>query len=219
MTIEIDFAGATITLLHERALIHSDSGSLLIADLHLGKADSMRMAGVATPPGSARSDLNRLSRLIERHQPSSLWILGDMIHGPITGTFWRQEWSRFRDSYSTLDIHVVTGNHDRRLDPEELQIQRFTEPAFHAGIWLYHHPHIAEASLASSQERWVIAGHLHPVYRVPGMKSRYPAFVVSDKAIILPAFSEFTGGQPVSRDTGRLYICGPDAMYQLATCN
>lgn len=219
MTIEIDFAGTAVTLLHERALIHSASGSLLIADLHLGKADSMRMSGTATPRGAARSDLNRLSHLIDRYTPSSVWILGDMIHGPITGTFWRQEWSRFRNSYPTLDIHVVTGNHDRRLDPEELQIQRFTEPAFHAGIWLYHHPHIAEASLVSSHERWVIAGHLHPMCRVPGIKSRYHTFVVSDKAIILPAFSEFAGGYLVSPNLGRLYICGPDAMHQLAPRN
>ncbi|HXH01105.1 MAG TPA: hypothetical protein VNI56_02790, partial [Xanthomonadaceae bacterium] len=59
----VDIAGERFELLGERALHWPRRQRLLIADLHLGKADLFRRAGIGLPRGGTSRDLQRLSAL------------------------------------------------------------------------------------------------------------------------------------------------------------
>ena len=49
--VETDIADERVTLFADRALFWPRESALLIADLHLGKADTFRAAGIALPSG------------------------------------------------------------------------------------------------------------------------------------------------------------------------
>ena len=80
----IDVRGVSIELLADRAVWLPGSQTLLVADLHLGKAQSFRRAGVPVPAGTTAAMLMRLDRLIERRTPRALVVLGDLLHGPLS---------------------------------------------------------------------------------------------------------------------------------------
>ena len=56
-------AGEPMRLLADRALYWPARRRLLVADLHLGKADTFRAAGIALPSGGTALDLGRLATL------------------------------------------------------------------------------------------------------------------------------------------------------------
>src|SRR3954466_1055908 len=67
-------------LLPERALYNSETRSLIIADMHLGKAAHFRKNGIAIPQQSAQKDYQRLKVLIEELEPEEVIFLGDLFH-------------------------------------------------------------------------------------------------------------------------------------------
>ena len=62
--LDIDVAGESLRLLPDRALLWPRARTLVIADLHLGKAQHFRRAGIALPRGGTGHDLARLDRLL-----------------------------------------------------------------------------------------------------------------------------------------------------------
>ena len=211
-------AGEPVELLGDRALYWPARQRLLIADLHLGKGDVFRQAGIALPSGGTAADLSRLAALIARTRASSLWILGDLLHGHLTDTAWRQPWEQFRAAHADLAIALVSGNHDRAVRGAGLDIERLPDRVSDGRFMLSHAPPDGNKRPRGDQppdERQVdetgqggfgICGHLHPVVRVPGFRGRFPAFVVHDDHLVLPAFSLFTGGWLESRPCRR-YAC------------
>ena len=71
---------AEIVLLPGSAAVLPASATLLVADLHLGKAATFRKAGIPVPEGSAQRDLARLADLVVRHAVRRLLVLGDLFH-------------------------------------------------------------------------------------------------------------------------------------------
>ena len=61
--LHVALAGEPVVLHADRALYWPRGGSLLIADLHLGKGDAFRRAGVAVPSGGTRDDLARAQQI------------------------------------------------------------------------------------------------------------------------------------------------------------
>ena len=80
--IELMIAGERMCLLADRALYWPARRRLLIADLHLGKGDVLRAAGIPVPSGGTGHDLARLGTLLETTGAGQLWVLGDFLHGP-----------------------------------------------------------------------------------------------------------------------------------------
>ncbi|MOA34482.1 hypothetical protein D3C78_1558570 [compost metagenome] len=69
------------------------------------------------------------------------------------------------------------------------------------GPFLFRHlPH------ADPHGRHVIAGHVHPKTRVPGVPRSWPAFWLRESMTVLPAFSDFTGGQTVGAGDGSALV-------------
>ena len=75
--LDLEIAGETVRLLADRALYWPARARLLIADLHLGKGDTFRAAGIPIPSGGTAHDLTRLAALVELVHACELWILGD----------------------------------------------------------------------------------------------------------------------------------------------
>ncbi len=205
--VAIVFAGETLHLLPDRALYWPARGALLIADLHLGKGDIFRDAGLAVPSGGTQHDLQRLERLLVAHTPQSLYVLGDMLHGDDRGAQWREHWQSWRETHAALRIVAIAGNHDRRLSTAGLDLELAGTQLAIGTLLLSHEPMPANG---------VICGHLHPVVRLPRVPGRQPAFVQSPTQLILPAFSRFTGGHEwAAKPDQRLFVCTGDQVIAL----
>jgi DNA ligase-associated metallophosphoesterase len=214
--------GLRLELLPERAVHVPALSTLLLADLHLGKGDAFRRAGIALPAGGTAQDLARLSALIEHHQPAHVIVLGDLIHGPLPEhAHWRQQWREFIARHAGLRFAAVLGNHDRALrGAGEFEGMQMLEEATPLGpLRLHHEPpaDLAEAD-ASKSQAIVLCGHLHPVLRLrqPGLPPRLPAFWLRGQRLMLPAFSAFTGGYALQPKPGdQLWLCAGESLLPL----
>lgn len=211
----LQVGGEVLRLLGSRALHWPAADALLVADLHLGKGEVFRRAGLPVPRGGTESDLARLSAAIAATGASRLLILGDVLHGPLHGSAgWRGDWQAFRERHPALRVEALTGNHDRALAAEggtgsaALGIQLRPGSCRERGLALGHAPEDLPAGVPG------LCGHLHPAARVPGL-GRLPAFWwrAAPMQLVLPAFSAFTGRIAPRPEPGdRLYACAGHAV-------
>ena len=206
---ETELAGERVRLLGGRALYRPASQALLVADLHLGKGDVFRRAGIGLPAGGTGHDLARLGALLDAHPVRTLWILGDLLHGAVNDAAWVRQWRQWRLRHAGLDIAVIRGNHDRALQADTLQV-RDAGNAFDDGRLILRHDPIAVT------DRHVLCGHIHPQCELPGVPRRFPAFWLRGEVTVLPAFSHFTAGvTPVLRRGERLVPCVEEDVIPL----
>ena len=118
---DVVLAGERVELLAQRALHWPAQRLLVIADLHLGKDDVFREAGIALPAGGGHADLARLSELLDVTGATRLRVLGDFIHGTRGVARWRNDWRAFRARHD-ICVELVLGNHDRGLDTASLEV-------------------------------------------------------------------------------------------------
>ena len=66
----------------------------------------------------------------------------------------------------------------------------------------------------------VVAGHVHPVYRLRTGSDglRLPCFVVGERCSLLPSFGAFTGGHAVAHADGeRLFVVADERVFAVPT--
>jgi DNA ligase-associated metallophosphoesterase len=194
----VALAGEPMLLLGHRALYWPARDRLVIADLHLGKGHVFRRSGIAVPSGATEDDLQRLGALLAATGAQSLWIVGDVLHGPASGDGWRDSWMRWRRAHASVQVAALTGNHDRALAGAQLDIEGLGETAADGPFVFQHVPQW------DKEGRHVIAGHVHPQARVPGVPRSWPVFWLQPGLTVLPAFSAFTGGFDVRAASGHL---------------
>lgn len=212
----LELGGLQLVLLGERAVHVPELATLLLADLHLGKGDAFRRAGIALPRGGTALDLARLDALIRSHRAERVIVLGDLIHGPLPAdAHWREQWRTFLDRHAGVGFAAVLGNHDRALrgarDFEGVAL--LAEGHECGGLRLHHEP-----PTLGLPDTPVLCGHLHPVLRLrqPGLPPRVPVFWRRGNRLVLPAFSAFTGGLPLTPDErDALWLCLPAATHAL----
>lgn len=208
--LSLELAGESVELHADRALHWPARRRLVIADLHLGKADTFRRAGIALPSGGTVHDLDRVDTLLRATGATQLWVLGDMLHGDPAPPRWREGWDDFRARWPALETVVVAGNHDRALRRAGLGVH-VEDQAVHDGPFVFRHePDPDPRGL-------VLCGHVHPVVRAPGiLRRRFPAFVLASTHAILPAFSAFSGGFEIGSGEGyRRWACAGDGLVDL----
>jgi hypothetical protein len=142
----VRIAGEAVELLGDRALLWPSRSRLLIADLHLGKGDVFRRAGIGLPAGGTLHDLRRLTRLLEETGASELWILGDILHGAAPMAPWREQWARWRGRHPRVRVTGVAGNHDRALADAALEIELAAGCVEDGAFALRHEPLAAPAA-------------------------------------------------------------------------
>lgn len=209
--------GADVLLLPGRAAFLPGSATLLVADVHLGKAATFRNAGIPVPEGSAQADLARLERLVQQTSARRLIVLGDLFHarsGCTAAVF--DEFAASRARIATTEVILVAGNHDRAIGrlPASLGIdsclRTHDEPPFH----FVHEP--STELPEPDRTCFTIAGHLHPTVSIrspSGDRLTERCFVAEDAALVLPAFGSFTGGHRIRHGDGlRLWIARDDGV-------
>ena len=218
-------ASADILLLPGRGALLPASRTLLVADLHLGKAATFRRAGIPIPEGSAQGDLARLETLVRDHDVERVLILGDLLHAASGCTSEVvAEFRAFRDRLTTTAVVLVLGNHDvaaRRLAGElglDECLSALDEPPLRF-------VHIAATATVDDDEAMpsgiglVVAGHVHPrvKLRAPsGDRLADRCFHLDERILTLPAFGSFTGGHAVEiTDTARVWLARDDAVLDV----
>ena len=188
----LHWAGETLELLGEKAAWDPARRVLLVADLHLGKAETFQAHGIPLPSDGDASTLNALLELAHRLEPAAVIVLGDLIHSRLglTGEL-RVKLNALPDLLG-CQLRLIGGNHERGSWIEGLE----QEPAQALGPWwLSHEPHPQAGHLN-------LCGHLHPVAVVGSGKERLrlPCFALDrdDARLALPAFGSLTGGHPCS---------------------
>ncbi|TVR94534.1 MAG: ligase-associated DNA damage response endonuclease PdeM [Wenzhouxiangellaceae bacterium] len=201
-----------LRLMAERAVWWPEQQALLLADVHLGKDQVFRRQGLAVPAGVLQTDLGNISALLAKTQARRLIILGDWVHAPpAAGDDWSEQVAVWRSQHLELTIDLIVGNHDRQLDHwlPRWGMSARTEPWMFGGLALCHawHPRLDTPGLS---------GHLHPgaVLGNGRDRLRLPAFLLSDRHLVLPAFGRFTGldDQPDFPAQRRFVIAGRKVM-------
>ena len=201
----VELAGRRLILLPQCAAFDPESGSLMVADVHLGKAASFRSLGVPVPAGTTDSTLGRLGELIRLVSASTLFVLGDLLHGPraqapsVAGAL-----ARWRERHPSVRMVLVRGNHDARAGdpPPGCGFEVAAEPPALGPLRLCHDPD-------ERDDGFVLAGHVHPSYRLGGRADsvRLPCFWLRERSAVLPAFGDFTGGWTIAPEPGdRVFV-------------
>ena len=183
--------GERLELLAGRAVWDPARASLLVADLHLGKAESFQAQGIPLPSDGDATTLNALLELAAQHRPEQVVVLGDLIHSRLGLT------GELRAKLAALpellgcELRLIGGNHERGSWIAGLPQQ----PSQALGPWwLSHEPEPRDGLLN-------LCGHLHPVAQLGGGgdRLRLPCFSYCPRSerLALPAFGALTGGMPM----------------------
>lgn len=190
MSVETMLAGERVVLDGDRALYWPRMKTLVVADVHFGKAHVFRRAGIGIPRGSTSKDLARIDALVARHAAERLLVLGDFVHGPSRDDApWAGRVREWRRARAQLVVQVVKGNHDRHFDARALGIDVVGEPSIERPFAFAHHP-------GATPGAYTLAGHLHPGILLAGAHeraARLPAFRLGADVGLLPAFGSLTG--------------------------
>ena len=189
-----------LVLMPQRALWRPKSRQLMVADLHLGKAEVFQAHGIPIPSDGDRCNLNRLKQLCQVLQPEELLILGDLIHGRQGLTDKLMESLQLLPRECSCKLTLIGGNHDRDAPCPGVPRQ----PSQRVGqLWLSHEP---ESPPEPGQTPLLnVCGHVHPVasLRSGNDRLRLPCFAYDPvrERLLIPAFGELTGGH----DCGQRY--------------
>jgi len=188
--------GHRLELLAARAVWDPAQRALLLADVHLGKAECFQASGIALPSDGDATNLNGLLALAHRFQPEQVVVLGDLVHGRAGLTGELRAKILALPELLGCRLRLIEGNHERGSALEGLS----GEPSSALGpLWLSHAPEPRPGHLN-------LCGHLHPVAMVGrgADRLRLPCFAYHrrEEQLQLPAFGALTGGHPCSRADG-----------------
>lgn len=216
----ITLAGEDLQLLTDRAVHWPARRTLVIADVHLGKAAAFGHGGLPLGRGlidaTTEHDLRRLTESLARTRAERLIILGDLLHAPASREPRTLELvAHWRSSVATLHIDLIRGNHDRQAGdpPAEWRIDCHA-PGRRDGPFALHHEPVDDS------DEHALCGHIHPGIRLRGLGDdggTLPCFVIGERRSILPAFGTFTGSaRNFPHDGDRLFAVGPENLFEIA---
>lgn len=207
--------GARLRLLPERAVFLPEHGTLLVADVHIGKAHAFRRQGVPVPGGTTEAMLARLSRAVARSGARRVVFVGDLLHSvQARAAATLQRFADWRNAHAGIRLSLVRGNHDDHAGdpPPGWGMDCQDGPLLLGPLALVHHP-------SPLPGRYVLAGHLHPAAIVTGRgpgRLRLPCFHFGPSVGVLPAFGDFTGMHVLPRGPAdRVVVIVDDSLRAL----
>lgn len=187
---DIEILEEQFVLYPQKAIFWRSQNALLLSDLHLGKINHFRRAGIPVPSKANDHNLEVLIDLVRLCNPARILCLGDLFH-----SHYNAEWEVFGEVvkyFSPITFELVLGNHDimgtYQYSRKGIQIH----DSLRIGKFLLtHHP------LESVPDgMYNIAGHLHPGVSLRGRGRQamtLPCFFFGENQAFLPAFGKFTG--------------------------
>ena len=204
----LHWRGHRLELLPQRAVWDPQQNLLLLADVHLGKAETFQAAGIPLPSDGDTDNLNRLLALAHQLEPKRVIVLGDLIHSRLGVTLELRQALAAMPQLLGCPLQLVGGNHDAGSWLEGLP----AEPAQAIGpLWLSHEPQPAPDLLN-------LCGHLHPVALLGhgADRLRLPCFALDPRShqLQLPAYGDLTGGHPCAAGLRR-WVVAEDQVLEL----
>lgn len=187
---EVEIRQVQLALHPQKAVFWKSEGALLLSDLHLGKINHFRRAGIPVPAKANDHNLEMLIDLIDRCKPERIVCLGDLFH-----SYYNAEWEVFGEvvrHFSGIRFDLVVGNHDIMGQYQYTRKGIVLHDTLRIGDFLLTHHPLDEVP----EGFYNIAGHLHPGVSLRG-KGRQavtlPCFYFGNSQAYLPAFGKFTG--------------------------
>jgi uncharacterized protein len=207
---DIEILNEQFVLYPQKAILWKGQRSLLVSDLHLGKINHFRKAGIPVPSKANDHNLEVLIDLVRLSKPERILCLGDLFH-----SHYNAEWEVFGEvvrHFSEISFELVQGNHDimGRYQYSRKGIQ--VHDSLTIGKFLLtHHP------LESVPDgMYNIAGHIHPGVSLRGRGRQamtLPCFFFGEKQALLPAFGKFTGLARIApKKQDKVYIVAEDQV-------
>ncbi|MFN3915009.1 MAG: metallophosphoesterase [Aquabacterium sp.] len=207
--------------------------ALLVADVHLGKAQRYQALGQSMPgrvvAGTTARTVQRLQQALASSAARRLVVLGDLVHGPRVGEAVQALADMLGPWHESTGgtVMVIGGNHDRHATPDWAPVAERLGAAWRVlpedavvmerGLALSHEARPVVGAVAS------LGGHLHPCWEGRGRardRLRLPCFWMQGRVdgaqgrclgVTLPAFGDFTGMHAVQPAPGdRLWLVTPE---------
>ncbi len=198
-------------LTNHRCIYWEEQRSLILSDLHLGKAGHFRKSGIGIPQNIFLEDMQRLLTEVQFFKPERLIVVGDFFHS--TDNKEHQLFERWRNSFHT-DIQLIKGNHD--ILPLKWYQQNGITVQKTMAIGDFSFTHDADCRPASG---YCFTGHIHPgiTLRGKGKQSlRFACYYFGEKFAILPAFGKFTGISNIKQEVDAdIFIITDDNVLPL----
>lgn len=190
-----------------RSIFWEEEKTLILSDLHLGKAGHFRKSGIAIPQTVFKADMQRLVAQLQYFKPMNLLIVGDLFHS--TANKEHEFFLKWRNDFLSIPIHLVKGNHDI-LKKEWYKTAGITihENIFSVSNFMFSH----DINCCGEDDNYCFSGHIHPGIRIRGIGKQslqLPCFYFGKSYAVLPAFGKFTGTYPIDPKPG-------DAVFALA---
>ena len=193
-----------IVLSNELCLCLPEERLVAIADLHLGYEAVLHEEGVAVPHLQRRIIHERLERILERYEPETLVVVGDLKHqfSRNMGQEWDEVTGLLDQLAGRVRLEVVRGNHDNYLATilSRYGLEMHMEHEI-AGLRFLHGHKVPSAHFRGI----TVIAHEHPSIRLRddvGIGIKLPCFLVFPErgTIVLPAFSPLASGTEVYPD-------------------
>lgn len=193
-----------------RAIWLEETSTLAVADLHLGYAWAHRQRGNLLPLTAREDSLERLVELVKFYNPRELALLGDIVHRAVPVAALKEEICRVITTLSEqTELTLIAGNHDRKLGSflNACGLKAHLHLEKNVGAHLLIHGDSEDAARSASQLATtaanggrVIIGHEHPAVTISdgvATSVKCACFLVSERVIVLPAFSNWAAGSGV----------------------
>ena len=203
---KLKVAGTSIELLPERALFLPSDNALVMADLHFGKVNHFRRAGLPVPQAVNKKNAEWLIDVINRIKPRRTIFLGDLFH-----SHYNDDWEvvgQIVNHFPACQFELVRGNHDILSEQQYLRQGIQVKEMDEIGPFVLTHEPLQRKKIVVGSVN--LAGHLHPGARLVGKGRQslmFPCFWHSKNQMVLPAFGTFTGLAAVRpMDSDMIYI-------------
>ncbi|HEY8937445.1 MAG TPA: ligase-associated DNA damage response endonuclease PdeM [Cyclobacteriaceae bacterium] len=208
---EADVFGELLELHPQKAAFWPKHKILMVADLHLGKINHFRKAGIAVPTRANDKNIEVLVDLFWKTKPERVLFLGDLFH-----SHYNPEWEVFGEvvkHFESISFELVLGNHDIMSERQyERKGIRFYDELQIGPFLFTHHP--VEKELT---DLYNLAGHIHPGVRLVGkgkQQLRLPCFYFGKSSGLLPAFGMFTGLASIkSQKDDKIFVVAENKIH------
>lgn len=171
-----------------RCAVHAPTGTAVVADLHLGYGRVRRRGGDAVPVPGIAEELAPLARGLREAGVARVVVAGDLFED---GRYQRAEMEEELVQWLAehrVEMTVVPGNHDRKLEGSRLTVVE----SYRVGHWAVVH---GDGELPAGP---FVQGHEHPCLRVGAASAA--CFLVGERRLVLPAYSADAAGGNVLGD-------------------
>jgi DNA ligase-associated metallophosphoesterase len=182
--------GEELELLQQKAVFWPARKVLVVADLHLGKVNHFRKAGIPVPTKANMKNWELLVEILISKKPERVIFLGDLFH-----SHYNYEWETVGElirNFPGISFELVIGNHDILSDVQYTRHKISVHEELSIDPFLFtHHP-----LEVLDEKKYNIAGHIHPGVRLVGRGRQamtLPCFHFGPNQGYLPAFGMFTG--------------------------